>query len=285
MTKRLLFIFYLAVSPISIFMCACNGAPNNLPIENKVDSISINKMQTEIYIDLQKTLSIYTIKNATNVNVTYDHYFKTSKEYKGYDIKQIIASIIKSVNFDTTKCLVVFECKDGYKPAMDISKVFGQINGYIVYKNENEINHTSWPDSLNEKFKPYYIVWDNVKKEDDTFMWPFGLIGLRLVKMDIEFKEIYPSKDLSLINGFTLFRNNCMKCHSINKVGGTIGPELNIPRNITEYWKVKDIISFAKDPRSYRINSSMPPIINLSELDLNEIVKYLKYMKGNKLKY
>jgi mono/diheme cytochrome c family protein len=82
----------------------------------------------------------------------------------------------------------------------------------------------------------------------------------------------------ALMPGFELFRENCMKCHSVNQIGGTMGPEFNHPKNITKYWNTADIIAFAKQPASFRDNSRMPPMEHLSDNELQLIVQYLAYL-------
>jgi hypothetical protein len=54
-----------------------------------------------------------------------------------------------------------------------------------------------------------------------------------------------------------------MKCDSLNVVGGSMAPEFNVPKNITEYWKGDNIIAFAKNPKSFRRSSIMPPVTSL----------------------
>ena len=89
--------------------------------------------------------------------------------------------------------------------------------------------------------------------------------------------------DKNQLAGFELYKKNCMKCHSVNKVGGVMGPEMNVPKNITEYWQTKDIKAFVKNPYSYRYNSKMPPVVNLQDDELDLIVDYLTYMKAYKI--
>ncbi len=197
-------------------------------------------------------------------------------------VSPIIDSIVRSKNFDTTNAMLVFECTDGYQPAMDYSKLFGPAEGFLVYKDLNE-DISANPSSIGPKFQPYYLVWDNVKKDDDSFIWPFGVTGMKLISKSYHYRFMYPLKDQSLMKGFNFFINHCIKCHSINKTGGTKGPELNVPKNITEYWKEEDIISFAKNSKAYRYNSKMPAIANLKHADFAEIIAYLKYMKNHKL--
>jgi cytochrome c2 len=74
-----------------------------------------------------------------------------------------------------------------------------------------------------------------------------------------------------------------MKCHSLNGIGGSMAPEFNFPKNITEYWREDDIIAFAKNSKTYRSNSKMSPINNLSDSDFVQIISYLKYIKEYKV--
>jgi cytochrome c2 len=62
-----------------------------------------------------------------------------------------------------------------------------------------------------------------------------------------------------------------------------MAPEFNVPKNITEYWKGDDIIAFAKNPKSFRRSSIMPPVTSLQDSDFKEIILYLKYMKDHKV--
>ena len=262
---------------------SCKQDPRNNPSQTDTTYSKAPAKQEEIYVDLEKILKKNARPGAVDIHVVYDHYFRAPKEYRGYSFSEILDSVIRSDHFDTTNAIVVFKCNDGYKPEMDLSKIYAGAKGYIVYKDMNPNNKRNWPDSVYSKFKPYYLAWDNVKPKDNSYAWPYSLTALRLIPMSVEYKSIYPFKDPSLAKGFNLFKNNCMKCHSINKVGGEMGPEFNIPINITEYWKEDNIISFARDPRSFRYNSRMPAITEVPDSDMKEIISYFKYMKNNKL--
>ncbi|MCW3089845.1 MAG: cytochrome c, class [Ferruginibacter sp.] len=270
--------FLIIISPI----WSCNQRPESrVATDSSRHGTSLNRH--EVYIDLKKVLTKDANRKTTDVNVRYDPFFKTSKKFRGYYINPLIDSVIKTVDFDTGRAIIIFECNDGYRPVMDLSKIYGNTKGYIAFKDLENGLPGNWPDSVDQKFAPYYLVWDDVKKQDKSFTWPYGLTGLKLMSGNLEYKRIYPYKDTTLTKGFNLFRENCFKCHSINKVGGTVGPEFNFPRNITEYWKEEDMLAFVKNPASYRYNSRMPPVTNVSDMDLNEIIKYIRSMKNNKL--
>lgn len=267
----------LLVSVIMIISCKGSLKPNPLSQITK-----IVQTQSDINIQLASSLRSQKLKPLT-VHVKYDHFFKTAKVYNGYLINTLLDSVIRVNNFDTTEGLLVFECSDGYKPVMELSKIYGNTKGYIVFKDLDNRSKENWADSIKDKFYPYYLVWDDVEKNDDSFMWPYGLVAIKLTSANLMFKDAYPS-NRSLRKGFNLFRTHCMKCHSINNVGGTMAPEFNIPKNITEYWNEEDIIQFAKNPKAYRNNTHMPGLPMIENPDFKEIVSYLKYMKDFKIK-
>ena len=83
--------------------------------------------------------------------------------------------------------------------------------------------------------------------------------------------------------GFVTFKNHCIRCHSLNLQGGEVGPELNSPKNVTEYWEKSTLRAFIRDASSFRFKDKMPAFPNLKESDLDEILEYLAYMKDHKI--
>ena len=66
-------------------------------------------------------------------------------------------------------------------------------------------------------------------------------------------------------------------CHSINRKGGKIGPDLNAPRSIVSYRSASMIKEFIKNPSKYR-HTLMPDHPDLSEQDLDNLISYFNYM-------
>ena len=83
--------------------------------------------------------------------------------------------------------------------------------------------------------------------------------------------------------GFVVFKENCIGCHSVNLVGGDLAPELNVPKNVTEYWRTADIRALVRDASSYRARSKMPPFPQLADADLDALLSYLEAMKRQKI--
>jgi len=276
--------FGVGTGCLSILMAItslCSGCSGDGRKNEKKDRV-FSDTARNVFIDLRPLFQNAGAFQPVDVNVKYDPFFQTNKSYRGYPIIAVLDSIIKSNGIDKNHNLVVFVCQDGYQPSMERSVLYGKAKGYLAFKDLAVQGKANWPDSIQKRFAPFYLVWDDVKKEDHEHAWPFGLIGLRFTTTAAEYSEIYPSGDAALERGFELYRNACMKCHSINKVGGTFGPEFNYPRNITTYWQDKDMIAFARNPKAYRYNSHMPEITGIEDKDFEMIIKYIRSMKDKK---
>ncbi len=243
------------------------------------------KIQKELVIDVQELLDRQNQTKTVEIALNNDPFLKGEKQYLGYELGDLIDPIIKANHIDTTGALIVFDCSDGYKATMDIANAFNKsIKGYVAYKDKAAKGNKNWIDSVEARLLPSYIVWQNVQPSNHAFPWPFGVKKMRIMPAASEFKTIYPFQNPEFVKGFTLFKENCNKCHALNRVGGLMGPEFNIPKNITEYWREEDILSFAINPKSYRVSSQMPSMKDaLSIEEIKIIIDYLKFMSKHKI--
>jgi mono/diheme cytochrome c family protein len=127
---------------------------------------------------------------------------------------------------------------------------------------------------------PNYIVWKNGDdREEKKKPWPWALVALHKEEMD---DTLIRPKNPKLNAGYNLYKQHCIACHSINLVGGQVGFEMNIPKNITEYRTYEFFSSFVVAPESYRAQSKMPAR-KLPESELKAIWEYLKGKAGEKI--
>lgn len=77
--------------------------------------------------------------------------------------------------------------------------------------------------------------------------------------------------------GAVAFEKRCAVCHSVNGVGGEVGPELNQPQSVTSYWTEEALRQLLHDPKQVRHNSKMPAL-RLKEPVINDILAYLRWM-------
>jgi len=90
-------------------------------------------------------------------------------------------------------------------------------------------------------------------------------------------------RDSATLRGFHVFKENCLKCHSLNLQGGDLAPELNIPQNITEYRSIDFLNQFIRRPEQFRLKSKMPSFASLADNKISDVLAYLKYMRTRKM--
>lgn len=131
---------------------------------------------------------------------------------------------------------------------------------------------------------PWYLVWKGENQRDlTTHPRPWALASISIEPFERVFPLVVPkSNDARVRRGFELFRQQCLKCHAINQQGGRVGPELNVPKNVTEYRDEAFLRAWIKNPFAFRV-SVMPPSPQLGEDDLGALLAYLSAMKEAKI--
>ena len=188
--------------------------------------------------------------------------------------------------------IVKFVTQDGYQPVIPVKSIIAR-SGVISAGEKGYPGFTKLERKNGETIDPgpFYLVWENINDkgtgEDPWLSWPWQITGIELTSLAREFPRSSPP-DLSGAPakvGFLAFRQHCIKCHTINGDGGLVGPELNNPVSVTEYWKEEWLGRFIADPQSIRANSRMIPfysgVKNRQEV-ISSIIMYLKAMKDKK---
>ncbi|WP_435357208.1 c-type cytochrome [Emticicia sp. SJ17W-69] len=271
---------------LSIFYISCNN-----PKSTRTDSLQVAILEkTEstasdtLDIDLIDLKAKDLLKNTQIVTVNEDPVYHKAKKFNALSLKEILEkfSSIKKLNAADTK--VVFECEDGYKPEMPLEKLLSA-KAFLAISDVDAPKDREWEQLLKNgqdvKMEPFYIVYEGVSPKDVDYKWPYNLVKIHLAPLH-ENDAILVPKDATAMTGYNLFKKYCQTCHAINKIGGKMGPELNFPKNVTEYWKTDDLKAFIQNPASYRNDVKMPKL-GIKPAEAIEIVKYLEYMSKNKL--
>lgn len=271
---------YLTIFLFGNLLASC--APSLGDPAPSVPEKAINQSNM-ITIDLTELVISGKMPKEERIHIDYDPVLKKEKEYLAYSLNAVLAPYIQQMELtDSNKALLTFFCKDGYAPNRYLEAVLPH-EGYIAFKDLEAPEGKNWIDSLAFKLSPFYLVWKNSPDRKRAATWSYGLDKIRINAIDTLYNSIFPHDKSAAVAGFEQFKTHCIKCHSINKMGGMVGPELNFPKNILEYWQVEDIWQFAKNPQSYRYNSKMHSIQDLSREAFDDIVVYLEYMKEHKI--
>ncbi len=234
----------------------------------------------------EKSVSLEEMKQSLKeIKITInDPYYKKEKQYKAFKLKDVLNLSYRTKWHSGDFTDLTFRAYDGYESIAVISKLENE-GGYLVYK---DLDYQDWePISFTKAYPgPFYIVWTG---KDQTakngYPWPWQLESINLVTFKDQFPEIVPKladTNSGVYRGYELFKERCLRCHSINGQGGKIGPDLNAPKNILEYRTADFVKSYIKDPSKYRF-THMPDHRDLSDKQLGSLIDYFLYnMKENK---
>ncbi len=209
-----------------------------------------------------------------------DPVYKRTMNYQGIWLRDILKGL-SAAGHRESDIYVRFRCKDGYLPGMPLVRAKGA-QGLIALRDTKAPPGADWqplPGNTAATPGPAYLVWVSPPGDPEEYPWPYQIVAIELV----------PSSDgLAALAGEStkvgreLFITHCIKCHAINGIGGTFGPELNSPCSVTEYWNPHTLRRFIADASSVRAGTKMPSFQSLPEQDVHLIVAYLLSMSRHK---
>ena len=242
----------------------------------------IQSEQYESVMTLPDMMDRFKVQSFTVYDVSYHE----DKTYEGISLKAMLEHNNYSLD-DIAEITVV--CADGYKAVLDGDILRKYPDALISYRqlDQNGEGIAGDFEPMREGKKtadpsPFYMVWPQ-KETFGVFPWPHQVVALEISAKD-SYQVIKPelSASASVHEGYKLFKGACLACHSVNLVGGVIGPELNIPQNITEYRTKEYMKQFIRNPDSFRARSRMTGLPDLSDEDIDNAIDYLVYMKEHK---
>lgn len=132
---------------------------------------------------------------------------------------------------------------------------------------------------------PTYLVWTQPGQDNlETHPRPWQLTTIEIAPIETLYPHTAPSgvaKDSPAGHGYVVFVAHCIKCHAINREGGRVGPELNVPQSIIEYRPLAQIRAYIKNPATFRYGA-MPAHPQLTENDLDGLIAYFMTMATQK---
>lgn len=184
---------------------------------------------------------------------------------------------------------IVFTAKDGYSPNMAFSDL-KKHEGYLVFQEHGKDQKFEPVQQGKAKISPapFYVIWKEGAKIENEVPWPYQLVKVEAVRFAEKYPNVFP-KDVKLDSperkGFAIFKSQCIRCHSMNLQGGEVGPELNAPKSVTEYWRTDVLHDFIKDAPAFRYKSKMPSFAKeLTDEQIEDLIAYFRYMARHKTK-
>lgn len=210
------------------------------------------------------------------------HYNKT-KTWRALELAPILRAVFKGQNLSLPEQEYLLRATDGYQSHMTGLTLFTP-GAYVAIE---DMDVPGWDPIGNRKANPgpFYVVWrkDN-QKNMEAFDRPYQLGEVDMVSFKTAFPKTYPKGsegNAQVMAGYEIYKTQCVRCHAINRQGGRVGPELNVPQNITEYRPVAQIKAYIKNPLTFRYGN-MPAFKHFDDKALDGIVAYLTAMKDLK---
>jgi mono/diheme cytochrome c family protein len=227
-------------------------------------------------------LSEILAKVAPETWTAFDPYYNKPKTWRAVPLADVVrlgfagAAGLENEDF-------VLRAKDGFTVPLPGKKVF-EAGGYVAFE---DVDAPAWepigPQRANPG--PFYVVWKEEKQQSlETHPRPWQLASIEIARFEATFPHTVPSgvaPDAPAARGFAIFREQCILCHAMNREGGRVGPELNVPKSIVEYRPEPQIKQYIKDPAAFRYGN-MPAHPHLGETDLDALVAYFRAMKERK---
>jgi mono/diheme cytochrome c family protein len=210
-----------------------------------------------------------------------DPVYKQKRRYQGFWLRDVLKDLNRGGRPEAD-VYVRFRCKDGYLPLMPLTRAMGG-KGLIAIRDADAPQGKDWQplsaNGVSSTPAPSYLVWVSPAGDPEEYPWPYQMVAIELVSSSVALAGL----DANGSNpGRDLFVTHCLKCHAINGVGGTFGPDLNSPCSVTQYWNLRFLSRFIGNASSIRAGTKMPSFDSLPQKDIQAIVGYLQSMAAHK---
>lgn len=232
------------------------------------------------------------LSEAIDIVVEKDSAYKKSMNYRAVAFAKLMPNVTKYSS-------VQFIALDGFVATISGQDLAGAGQAYLAI----EPTEGAWPAVNPENSHkmasagPFYLVWHNPKAgRISNEQWPYQVAKISVtVPLHVQYPQLVPVSTMletskPSLRGMQVFIKNCAVCHRMNGGGdATIGPDLNLPFNPTEYFQEGFLRKLIRDPASVRSwkQSSMPSfdLQTISQQELDDLIQYLKQMaKQRKVK-
>jgi cytochrome c2 len=268
MTRSTLAVFALALTSLDCSRARYSGPPRHLRFLK--DSVEVRDLTFEA---LSKEMTPELVEG-------FDPYYAKSKRFRGFPLRRVLA-VGFAGELELGKREFIFRALDGYA-AYFRGALATEDGAYIAFEDADV---AGWepigPKAANPA--PFYLVWKKPEQGDlETHPRPWQLSQIEILNFEQAYPHTRPvASDAKISAGYILFREQCFRCHAINREGGKVGPELNVPRNILDYRPEPDVRAYIKNPLQFRYGN-MPAHPGLTEPDLDSLIAYLREMGTRK---
>ena len=213
----------------------------------------------------------------------WDPYYNKNKTFLAVPLSPVLKSGFAGLELAGQEILL--RAKDGYTVPLPADRLL-EPGAYLALADRSSAMEEWEPIGPQRADpRPFYLFWTGADQRSlETHPRPWQLVAVELLRFEQRFPHVLPtgmpSEDRAW-RGLRVFADLCIRCHAINREGGRVGPDLNVPQSIVEYRPVEKIRQYIVDPRRFRYGN-MPAHPQLSKDDLDALLAYFFAMKTRK---
>lgn len=210
----------------------------------------------------------------------HDPYYERTKRYRALPLRAVLEAGLSELGPELADAEWILRASDGYAVILS-GRVLLEEGAHLAIE---DLEVPGWepigPKRANPG--PFYLVWSKPEQQDvKTHPRPWQLASVEVKTSGTSYPHTVPTgADESAQRGYAIFRAQCLRCHMVNREGGAVGPELNVPMSVVEYRDAAYLRSFIRNPWRYRYGA-MPPMA-LTDAELDDVLAYLHAMRARK---
>ncbi|RAL20379.1 hypothetical protein DL240_17515 [Lujinxingia litoralis] len=214
-----------------------------------------------------------------------DPYFEATKTFRAVPLLPLLMEAYSMSSAELARYDFTLESIDGYAAPIPGARLT-EPGAYVAFEDVEYAPNWEPIGPADADPAPLYLIWIH-DHQDNTSIYPrpWQLRRVTIVSQEASRKVTAPlglAEDHEAWAGYELFQTRCVMCHAINRSGGRVGPELNLPMNITEYREREQTLRFIRNAQAFRY-SQMPAFEDLSPAELASLWSYLEAMRERKI--
>jgi mono/diheme cytochrome c family protein len=209
----------------------------------------------------------------------FDPYYQDTRSFRALPLEKVLMAAYGVDVAELSSHHWLMRAADGYTVPIEGTRLL-EGGACIAFEDINK--RGGWDPIGPQKADPgpFYLVWNKQEQAFlETYPRPWQLVAFEIVPFEVAFPHTDPkvAKDHPAAHGYSVFRTHCIRCHAINREGGRVGPELNVPKSIIEYRPEEQIREYILNPLAFRYGN-MPAHGFLKKEDLDGLIAYFHAM-------
>lgn len=228
-------------------------------------------------------LRVLALRARPRVVETEDPYYGRLKRFRAMPLEPILVQGFGETAATLRTHAYILRARDGYAVPID-GRTLLEGGAHVAF-DDVDVPGFEPIGPRHVSPAPLYLIWTRPGQSDlTTHPRPYQLASIEIARVEELYPHVVPSgepADGSAMQGYRLFVDRCIRCHAINREGGRVGPDLNVPQSIVEYRPEPQIRAYIRDPRSFRYGA-MPSHPDLDEPSLDALLAYFRAMSTRK---